>query len=126
MLEQITAGLTIAAGAAALSILRPLLGWLREKTREIRFLNRTRVDDIIFDALETGVENVSHSLKPKPVAAAEGGKLTEADKRMLRDEALDQARAILRDRGVELTETISREAADAIIRRLVDSIEENK
>lgn len=126
MLEQITAGLAIAAGAAALSVVRPLLAWLREKAKEVRVLNRTRIDDIVLDALETGVENVANSLKPRLIAAAEGGRLTAADKRLLRDEALDQARAILRDRGVELAETVSQEAADAIIRRLVDSIEENR
>jgi hypothetical protein len=118
MFQQILMGIGVAIVG---TLVKPLFSWLRGKANEQKILNRTKVDDLILQALEIGVSNVANSLKPTLLTACKDGVLTESEKKLLRDQAIAQAKAILKDQGIELAQDISEETVNAIIRRLVDA-----
>lgn len=100
----------------------PLFSWLRAKANETKILNRSRIDDMILDALELAVSNVNNGLRAELLKAAADGKITSDEKRTLRDAALTQAKAVLDSQGIDIAKAMSEEATDALIRRLVDSL----
>ena len=120
MLGQILMGVGVAVGGALLALVKPLFSWLKGKANEQKLLARTQIDDVILDALETGVSNVANSLRQQMASHKAGEPLTAEEKVALREAAIHDAQAILRAKGVELFKVASEEAVNALIRHLVD------
>jgi len=99
---------------------------MRSKANEQKLLEKSRLDEAIFDALELGISNVSHTTRETILKAAEDGKLSQVDKRELCREAKHIAKEVLLTKGIDLYKAASADALDAIVRRLVDAGQECK
>jgi len=124
---EIMQPIMIAALTSVLGLLlsqtKNIFRWLTSWGNRQKLLEKTAIDDIVWQALETGVSNIAGTVREQMQEAIDrnGGKLSPDQKLRLRNTALDEAKGLLRNLGVDLAE-YSQSALNAMVRRIVDNL----
>lgn len=108
-----------AIGGAVLSMVPSACRYLKAKANQNKWLAKTQIDDMIFDALAVGVENVWNKWR-KEKEEENNGSLTDQAKEFLFQTAKDIASKILLDHGIVLAEEKSDDSIRETVRYIVD------